>query len=91
KWCGEGLACSDVAYMMCTSLEPKTLELEGTLLRHYHKELEQVLFEKLGPAPIDMGSCDVKGGHYPYAVFMKDYRVAFLNYVRWVLHGPGLK
>lgn len=51
QWCGEGLAAADVAYVMCTSLEPAVLANERELLDHYHAELSRGLEARFGKPP----------------------------------------
>lgn len=48
QWCGEGLAAADVAYLVCTSLEPSVLALEADLLAFYHAELIAGLRKRFG-------------------------------------------
>ncbi|CAM9929602.1 unnamed protein product [Scytosiphon promiscuus] len=52
QWCGEGLAAADVAYVVCTSLEPSVLlSREGDLLKYYHAELCRGLETRFGKPP----------------------------------------
>lgn len=90
QWCGEGLAAADVAYVMCTSLEPSLLWKERELLDHYHAELCRGLEARFGkPPPVGEEDEGADGGDrssswYPWEQFVDDYRVAFLDYMRYV-------
>lgn len=90
KWCGEGLAAADVAYVMCTSLEPLILSKERGFLEHYHTELRRGLEARFGkPPPAGEGGGEGANGSdhscswYPWEQFVDDYRVAFLDYMRY--------
>ncbi|CAN0498221.1 unnamed protein product, partial [Laminaria digitata] len=87
QWCGEGLAAADVAYIICTSLEPSVLASEGELLAHYHAELSAGLEKrfsdpKANPATNGGGGGGGGASWYPFEQFMDDYRVSFLDYMR---------
>ncbi|CAN0137807.1 unnamed protein product, partial [Discosporangium mesarthrocarpum] len=80
QWCGEGLGASDVAYLMCTSLEPSALGREADLLRHYHQELQTALSGRgvlVSGGRAEGGGC----GCISLEDFLEEYDVAFLNYV----------
>lgn len=138
QWCGEGLAAADVAYIICTSLEPSALALERELLAYYYSKLGDGLEKRFGAPPETPdrrvgagGSAKAKGGigsgaedvihpastageeshsgrreggssaeekygsrgayaraehtrsWYPMQDFVDDYRVAFLDYMRY--------
>ena len=95
QWCGEGLAAADVAYVICTSLEPSTLAAERELLEHYHTALSAGLDKRFGPKPnpatavLPKDAAMPSGGGggdtttwYTFEQFMDDYRVSFLDYMR---------
>lgn len=71
QWCGEGLAAGDVAYLICTSVEPEALCREQELLRYYHAQLSSRLEEHWPNSPPG----------YTFEEFLEDYRVAYLDYL----------
>eukprot|EP00752_Nemacystus_decipiens_P017867 g16019.t1 len=89
QWCGEGLAAADVAYVMCTSLEPAVLlSKERELLDHYHAELSRGLEARFGKPVAEEGAGrgeNTGSSWYPMEQLEDDYRVAFLDYMRCVV------
>ncbi|CBN80176.1 conserved unknown protein [Ectocarpus siliculosus] len=85
EWCGEGLAATDAAYVICTSLEPSLLSRERELLDHYHAELSRGLEARFGKPSAPEGGGGSDGAWYPSGQFADDYRVAFLDYMRCVV------
>ena len=80
--CGVGLGMSDVAMHLTHAVEPQMLlEQEESLVRYYWTSLQSALEKRQGRSS---GDSETNSIQYPWPVAWKHYRLAQLDYFRFV-------